>query len=107
MRVPSSSNPVVRLHYVQVKQPDMHDPSGDLRRLFEALESEWSLKDLTCDLSVLQTLQPTLRAGAWQVTVAVHAGQANHRRLARPARAAPTASRSTSARRRSPRTCAI
>src|SRR5229473_3412302 len=64
-------DPVVRLHYVQVKQPDMHDPSGDLRRLFEALESEWSLEDLTCDLSVLQTLQPTLRAGSWQVTVAV------------------------------------
>ncbi len=57
-------NPVVRLHYVQVKQPDMHDPSGDLRRLFEALEAEWSLKDLTCDLSVLQSLQPALRAGA-------------------------------------------
>src|ERR1700730_7757281 len=66
-------DPVVRLHYVQVKQPDMHDPSGDLRRLFEALESEWSLKDLTCDLSVLQTLQAALRAGSWQVTVAVHA----------------------------------
>ncbi len=65
-------NPVVRLHYVQVAQPDMHDPSGDLRRLFEALEAEWDLKELTCDLSVLQMLQPTLRAGAWQVTVAVH-----------------------------------
>ncbi|MGA2343013.1 MAG: ASKHA domain-containing protein [Steroidobacteraceae bacterium] len=65
-------NPVVRLHYVQVKQPDMHDPSGDLRRLFDALEAEWSLKDLTCDLAVLQILQPALRAGGWQVTVAVH-----------------------------------
>jgi uncharacterized 2Fe-2S/4Fe-4S cluster protein (DUF4445 family) len=68
-------NPVVRLHYVQVKQPDMHDPSGDLRRLFEALEAEWNLTGLTCDLAVLQTLQPVLRAGAWQVTVAVHAGK--------------------------------
>src|SRR5450631_2353725 len=68
-------DPVLRLHYVQVKQPDMHDPSGDLRRLFEALESEWSLKDLTCDLSVIQTLQPTLRSGSWQVTVAVHAAK--------------------------------
>jgi len=68
-------NPVVRLHYVQVKEPDMHEPSGDLRRLFEALEAEWSLEDLTCALSVLQTLQPTLRAAAWQVTVAVHAGK--------------------------------
>jgi uncharacterized 2Fe-2S/4Fe-4S cluster protein (DUF4445 family) len=65
-------NPVVRLHYVQVKEPDMHDPSGDLRRLFDALEEEWSLKDLTCDLSVLQMLQPALRTGSWQVTVAVH-----------------------------------
>jgi uncharacterized 2Fe-2S/4Fe-4S cluster protein (DUF4445 family) len=68
-------NPVVRLHYVQVKQPDMHDPSGDLRRLFEALELEWNLTDLTCDLSVLQTLQPTLRTGSWAVTVAVHAAK--------------------------------
>ena len=68
-------DPVVRLHYVQVKEPDMHDPSGDLRRLFEALELEWGLKDLTCDLSVIQTLQPTLRKGAWQVTVAVHAAK--------------------------------
>jgi uncharacterized 2Fe-2S/4Fe-4S cluster protein (DUF4445 family) len=65
-------NPVVTLHYVQVKEPDMHDPSGDLRRLFDALEAEWGLKGLTCDLSVLQILQPTLRAGSWQVTVAVH-----------------------------------
>src|ERR1700736_1382514 len=68
-------DPVVRLHYVQVKQPDMHDPSGDLRRLFEALESEWHLTDLNCDLSVLQTLQPALRSGSWQVTVAVHAAK--------------------------------
>jgi len=68
-------NPVVRLHYVQVQQPDMHDPSGDLRRLCEALESEWSLTDLVCDLSVLQVLQPALRAGSWQVTVAVHAAK--------------------------------
>jgi uncharacterized 2Fe-2S/4Fe-4S cluster protein (DUF4445 family) len=65
-------NPIVRLHYVQVKEPDMHDPSGDLRRLLEALQAEWSLADLGRDLSVLQTLQQTLRAGEWRVTVAVH-----------------------------------
>jgi len=68
-------NPVVRLHYVQVKQPDMHEPSGDLRRLYEALESEWQLKDLATDLSVLQILQPALRKGDWAVTVAVHDGK--------------------------------
>ena len=64
--------PVVRLHYVEVTEPDMHDPSGDLQRLELALSREWQLKNLACDLSVLQKLQPTLRAGAWKVTVAVH-----------------------------------
>jgi uncharacterized 2Fe-2S/4Fe-4S cluster protein (DUF4445 family) len=68
-------HPVVRLHYVQVQPPDMHDPSGDLRRLYDALELEWRLTNLSCDLSVLQTLQAALRAGAWQVTVAVHGGK--------------------------------
>ncbi len=64
--------PLVKLHYVEVAEPDMHDPSGDLQRLELALAREWQLKDLECDLSVLQQLQPVLRAGQWQVTVAVH-----------------------------------
>jgi uncharacterized 2Fe-2S/4Fe-4S cluster protein (DUF4445 family) len=68
-------HPVVRLHYVQVREPDMHDPSGDLRRLYEALEREWQLTDLATDLTVLQKLQTCLRAGNWEVTVAVHAGK--------------------------------
>jgi uncharacterized 2Fe-2S/4Fe-4S cluster protein (DUF4445 family) len=68
-------NPVVRLHYVEVKQPDMHEPSGDLRRLYEALEKEWELVGLSTDLSVLQVLQPVLRKGDWAVTVAVHGGK--------------------------------
>jgi uncharacterized 2Fe-2S/4Fe-4S cluster protein (DUF4445 family) len=66
-------DPVVRLHYVQVREPDMHDPSGDLRRLYDALEKEWGLRDLSSDLRVLQVVQPALRAGGWAVTVAVHA----------------------------------
>ncbi len=65
-------NPVVRLHYVEVQEPDMHDPSGDLRRLMNALEQEWRLSSLTCDLAVLRELQPALRKGQWKVTVAVH-----------------------------------
>src|SRR5215471_10183891 len=52
-------DPVVHLHYVEVRQPDMHDPSGDLQRLYNALQEEWSLTGLQCDLRVLQTLQPT------------------------------------------------
>jgi uncharacterized 2Fe-2S/4Fe-4S cluster protein (DUF4445 family) len=67
-------DPVVHLHYVEVRQPDMHDPSGDLQRLLNALQSEWQLSGLTCDLQVLQTLQPALRKGEWKVTVAVHDG---------------------------------
>jgi uncharacterized 2Fe-2S/4Fe-4S cluster protein (DUF4445 family) len=67
-------DPVVHLHYVEVQQPDMHDPSGDQQRLMNALQIEWQLSDLTCDLQVLQNLQPALRKGEWKVTVAVHAG---------------------------------
>jgi uncharacterized 2Fe-2S/4Fe-4S cluster protein (DUF4445 family) len=67
-------DPVVHLHYVEVRQPDMHDPSGDLQRLMNALHTEWQLSGLTCDLQVLQNLQPALRKGEWTVTVAVHAG---------------------------------
>jgi len=62
----------VRLHYVEVREPDMHSPASDLRRLLEALETEWRLTDLECDLHVTQTLQPALRQGKWKVTAAVH-----------------------------------
>ena len=67
-------DPVIHLHYVEVQQPDMHDPSGDLRRLEDALEFEWRLTNLSCDVRVLQQLQPALREGNWKVTVAVHGG---------------------------------
>ncbi|MFP8778184.1 ASKHA domain-containing protein [Hydrogenophaga sp. RWCD_12] len=66
-------NPLVSLHYVEVQEPDMHDPSGDLRRLEDSLEFEWGLSELNCDLKVMQALQPVLRKGGWKVTVAVHA----------------------------------
>jgi uncharacterized 2Fe-2S/4Fe-4S cluster protein (DUF4445 family) len=64
--------PLVKLHYVEVAEPDMQDPSGDLQRLEAALEREWQLRDLDCDLAVLQRLQPVLRQGQWKVTAAVH-----------------------------------
>jgi uncharacterized 2Fe-2S/4Fe-4S cluster protein (DUF4445 family) len=72
---PITLDPVTRLHYVEVREPDMHDPSGDLQRLTEALGKEWELTDLRCDLAVLQTLQPVLRKGEWKVTVAVRDGR--------------------------------
>lgn len=65
-------NPAVRLHYVEVTQPNMHDPTGDLQRLLDALEFEWGLSGLRCDFHILKNLQEVLRAGDWKVTVAVH-----------------------------------
>jgi uncharacterized 2Fe-2S/4Fe-4S cluster protein (DUF4445 family) len=65
-------DPVVRLHYVEVEEPDMQAPTGDLQRLQKALAEQWGLGELTCDLRSLQTLQKALRQGRWQVTVAVH-----------------------------------
>ncbi|KJZ20017.1 ASKHA domain-containing protein [Loktanella sp. S4079] len=67
-------NPSTRLYYVEVTEPDMHDPSGDLERLVEALRREWELPHLEADLGVLRALQPALRKGEWKVTVAVHLG---------------------------------
>ncbi|MEL7299697.1 MAG: ASKHA domain-containing protein [Pseudomonadota bacterium] len=67
-------DPAVRLFYVEVAEPDMHDPSGDLERLKAALGAQWGLTDLRVGLSVLQGLQPVLRKGGWRVTCAVHLG---------------------------------
>jgi len=65
-------NPAVRLYYAEVPQPNMHQPSGDLQRLVDALEFEWNLSGLQCDFHLLPALQQTLRAGDWKVTAAVH-----------------------------------
>ena len=67
-------NPVVRMYYVEVQEPNMHDPSGDLQRLKDALEFDWRLENLTCDLRQIQQLQAALREGEWKVTAAVHDG---------------------------------
>ncbi len=68
-------DPVVRLFYVEVERPTLASPSGDLARLFEALEREWSLSGLEADLEVVRALQPALERGGWTVTVAVHDGR--------------------------------
>ena len=65
-------NPVTRLHYIEVEEPDMHKPSSDLERVYRALAEQWSIGNLTCDLSIIRSLQKTLRQGAWKITVAVY-----------------------------------
>ncbi len=67
-------NPSTKLYYVEVQEPDMHDPSGDLERLVQALRDQWELPHLEADLRILQTMQPILRKGGWKVTCAVHLG---------------------------------
>ncbi|MBT6507306.1 MAG: DUF4445 domain-containing protein [Marinovum sp.] len=64
-------NPATKLYFVEVAEPDMHEPSGDLERLGEALKSQWGLGNVTADLRVIGKLQPTLRKGKWQVTAAI------------------------------------
>jgi len=74
---PMVMDPATRLFFVEVAEPDMHEPSGDLERLSVALRAQWDVAALSMGLDVLRKLQPTLRAGNWQVTVALfsdHAG---------------------------------
>ena len=65
-------NPSVRLHYIEVPEPNMHDPTGDLQRVLDALEFDWGLTQVRFDFHLLASLQETLRAGDWKITVAVH-----------------------------------
>jgi uncharacterized 2Fe-2S/4Fe-4S cluster protein (DUF4445 family) len=68
-------DPIIRLYFVEVQQPDMHVPASDLRRLKDALNYQWHLPRLDSDVRVVQQLQQALRQGQWQVTVAVYDDQ--------------------------------
>ena len=66
-----------RLCFIEVREPDMHEPSGDLRRVVEALNEQWPDRvsgEVTADLHVMMSLQKTLRKGKWQITVALRNG---------------------------------
>ena len=65
----------VHLYFVEVREADMHEQKGDLERLADALESEWALTGLACDVAVLPELQQTLRQENWEVTVAIRNGR--------------------------------
>ncbi|WP_282118394.1 ASKHA domain-containing protein [Ruegeria atlantica] len=64
-------DPATRLYFVVVEEPDMHSPTGDLERLERALREQWSIDAITADLSLMSKLQPVLRKGKWEVTVAL------------------------------------
>lgn len=42
--------PATKLYYVEVQEPDMHEPSGDLERLQKALKDQWDLDVAGSDL---------------------------------------------------------
>ncbi len=66
-------DPIIRLYFVEVQEPNMHDPTSDFQRMLQALEIEWRVADLKSgDLRVLQNIQSVLREGNWQVTLAIH-----------------------------------
>ena len=67
-------DPIVTLHYVEVAEPDMLDPSSDFRRLAVALRADWRIDGLRATPRVLASLQRTLRSGGWAVTAAVRGG---------------------------------
>ena len=64
-------DPATRLFYTQVREPDMHEPTGDLQRLKEALARDWDIADIEASPAILSKLQPALRKGKWSVTAAI------------------------------------
>ena len=75
-------DPATHLYFVEVAEPDMHEPTGDFERLQAALHAQWGIDRVTAPLPVLRRLQPALRKGGWQVTVALHKGHRDeHHRL--------------------------
>ena len=67
-------DPATRLYYVEVAEPDMHAPTGDLERLVDALERDWGLVGVGGDLRTVTMLQKALREGERRVTCAVYFG---------------------------------
>ncbi|MDX8451283.1 ASKHA domain-containing protein [Mesorhizobium sp. VK9D] len=62
----------IRMCYVEIEEPDMHKPLGDLDRLKIALMKDWGLKNLEFDFYLMPQVQGILRKGNWAATAAIH-----------------------------------
>ncbi len=62
-------DPTITLHYVEVAEADMEQPSGDLRRLEEAMAGQCGPDGLIADRRVIREMQGALRDDGWKVTV--------------------------------------
>ncbi|MCG5477391.1 MAG: DUF4445 domain-containing protein, partial [Sinorhizobium fredii] len=65
-------NAAVQMCYVEVDEPDMHKPLGDLDRMKVILEKDWGWKDLLIAPHLIPQVQGVLRKGNWAVTAAIH-----------------------------------
>ena len=64
-----------RLYYVQIEEPSLEDPRGEMQFLFEVLQREWGVTGLTLANSQLHALQAALTREDRGVTVAVYQEQ--------------------------------
>ncbi len=65
-------DPAIHLRYVEVEEPDMHKPLGDLDRLEASLMRDWGYDRLDIDFALVPSVQGILRQGKWAVTAAIH-----------------------------------
>ena len=49
-------NPTIRKYYLEVQEPDMHQPTGDLERIKLAFQEQWSISNIDADLEILKNL---------------------------------------------------
>lgn len=72
-------NPAVRMCYVEVEEPDMEKPLGDLDRLKAAFSADWHFDDVDVDFHIIPQIQQILRKGEWKVTAAIHKDREDER----------------------------
>ncbi|TCL73860.1 uncharacterized 2Fe-2S/4Fe-4S cluster protein (DUF4445 family) [Rhizobium sp. BK251] len=69
----------VHMCYVEVEEPDMHKPLGDLDRLKAAIATDWKYENLEVDFHLNPRVQSVLRKGDWKVTAAIHKDEGSDR----------------------------
>src|SRR5690606_20282831 len=65
-------NPAIQMCYVEVEEPNMEKPLGDLDRLKAALARDWHYDDMDVDFHLVGKVQSILRKGGWKVTAVIH-----------------------------------
>ena len=75
---PITMDPATRLLMIEVQEPDMHVPTGDFERVQNALKDQWGIEGVRAGLPVLAKLQPALRKGKWQISVALYQAANTH-----------------------------